>query len=49
MPLKEQVARDFNKALKARDERRLSVLRLLRTEVKKREVSGQKRNCLMKK
>jgi hypothetical protein len=43
MPLKEQVARDFNKALKARDERRLSVLRLLRTEVKKREVSGQKK------
>src|SRR5512135_2119912 len=44
MTLKEQIARDFNEALKARDERRLSALRLLRTEVKKREVSGQKKD-----
>lgn len=43
MALKERVARDFNNALKERDDRRLSVLRLLRTEMKKREVSGQKK------
>jgi len=43
MTLKEQIAQHFNEALKARDERRLSALRLLRTEVKKREVSGQKK------
>ena len=41
--LKEQISKDFNKALKARDERKLSALRLLRTEIKKREVSGQKK------
>ena len=43
MTLREQIARDYNDALKARDERRLSALRLLRTEIKKREVSGQKK------
>ncbi len=43
MTLREKIARDYNEALKARDERRLSALRLLRTEMKKREVSGQKR------
>jgi len=41
--LKEQISKDFNEALKARDERKLSALRLLRTEIKKREVSGQKK------
>ncbi len=41
--LKEQIAKDLNEALKARDERKLSALRLLRTEIKKREVSGQKK------
>jgi uncharacterized protein YqeY len=41
--LKEKISKDFVEALKARDERRLSALRLLRTEVKKREVSGQKK------
>jgi len=43
MMLKEQISKDFNKALKARDERKLSALRLLRTEIKKREVSGPKK------
>jgi len=43
MILKERIAQDLNKALKARDDRKLSALRLLRTEIKKREVSGQKR------
>ena len=41
--LKEQISKDFNEALKARDERKLSALRLLRTEIKKREVSGPKK------
>ena len=41
--LKEQISKDFNEALKSRDERKLSALRLLRTEIKKREVSGQKK------
>jgi len=41
--LKEQIAKDLTEALKARDDRKLSALRLLRTEVKKREVSGQKK------
>jgi len=41
--LKEQIAKEFNKALKARDDRKLSALRLLRTEIKKREVVGQKK------
>ena len=43
MTLKEKIAQDYNEALKARAERRLSALRLLRTEAKKREVSGQKK------
>ncbi len=43
MQLREQIAKDFNEALKSRDERKLSALRLLRTEIKKREVSGQKK------
>ncbi len=43
MTLKEQVAKDFNEALKSRDDLKVSTLRLLRTEIKKREVSGQKR------
>ncbi len=43
MTLREKIAQDYNEALKARDERKLSALRLLRTEVKKREVSGQKK------
>jgi uncharacterized protein YqeY len=43
MMLKEQISKDFNEALKARDERKLSALRLLRTEIKKREVSGPKK------
>jgi len=43
MMLKEQISKDFNKALKARDARKLSALRLLRTEIKKREVSGQRK------
>ncbi len=43
MTLKEKIVHDYNEALKARDERRLSALRLLRTEAKKREVSGQKK------
>ena len=43
MTLKEQVAKDFNEALKSRDELKVSTLRLLRSEIKKREVSGQKR------
>ena len=41
--LKGQIAKDFKEALKARDERKLSALRLLRTEIKKQEVSGQKK------
>jgi hypothetical protein len=44
MILKERIAQELNDALKARDDRRLSALRLLRTEIKKREVSGQKRD-----
>ena len=43
MMLKEQISKDFKEALKARDDRKLSALRLLRTEIKKREVSGQKK------
>lgn len=43
MQLREQIAKDYNEALKARNERKLSALRLLRTEVKKREVSGHKK------
>ena len=44
MILKERIAKDLNDALKARDDRKLSALRLLRTEIKRREVSGQKRD-----
>jgi len=44
MILKERIAQDLNDALKARDDRKLSALRLLRTEIKRREVSGQKRD-----
>ena len=44
MILKERIAQDLHEALKSRDDRRLSALRLLRTELKKREVSGQKRD-----
>jgi uncharacterized protein YqeY len=43
MTLKEKIAQDYGGALKARDDRKLSALRLLRTEIKKREVSGQKK------
>jgi len=41
--LKERISKNFNEALKARDDRQLSALRLLRTEIKRREVSGQKK------
>src|SRR4030042_3573875 len=44
--LKEKNSKDFIEALKARDERRLSAPRLLRTEIKKREVSGRKKELL---
>ncbi len=43
MTLKEKIAKEFNEALKNRDDRKLSALRLLRTEIKKREVSGQRK------
>lgn len=43
MTLRENISKDFNDALKARDDRKLSALRLLRTEIKKREVSGQRK------
>ena len=43
MALKEKIAKEFTEALKAKDDRKVSTLRLLRTEIKKREVSGQKR------
>jgi uncharacterized protein YqeY len=43
MMLKEKISQDFGEALKKRDERKLSALRLLRTEIKKREVSGHKK------
>ena len=43
MTLKEKISKDFNDALKARDDRRLSALRLLRTEIKKREVAAQRK------
>ena len=43
MMLKEQISKDFKEALKARNDRKLSALRLLRTDIKKREVSGQKK------
>ena len=43
MTLKEQIAKDLNEALKKKDDRKLSALRLFRAEIKKREVSGQRR------
>jgi uncharacterized protein YqeY len=43
MSLRKQIEKDFTDALRARDERRLSALRLFKTDLKKREVSGQKR------
>ncbi|MBI4496095.1 MAG: GatB/YqeY domain-containing protein [Deltaproteobacteria bacterium] len=43
MALKERIGKDFNEALRTRDDRKLSALRLLRTEIKKREVSGLKK------
>ncbi len=43
MELKEKIAKDLNEALKQKDERKLSALRLLRAEIKKREVSGQRK------
>jgi uncharacterized protein YqeY len=43
MTLREKISKDFNDALKTRDDRKLSALRLLRTEIKKREVSGQRK------
>jgi uncharacterized protein YqeY len=43
MSLRERIEKDFTDALKARDERRLSALRLFKTDLKKREVSGPKK------
>jgi uncharacterized protein YqeY len=43
MTIKERIAHDYQAALKARDERQLSAMRMIRTEAKKREVSGQKK------
>lgn len=43
MTLKEKISKDFNDALKARDDRKLSALRLLRTEIKKREVTAHRK------
>ena len=43
MSLRERIEKDFTDALKARDERRLSALRLFKTDLKRREVSGQKK------
>ena len=43
MSLRERIEKDFTNALKARDERRLSALRLFKTDLKKREVSGPKK------
>jgi uncharacterized protein YqeY len=43
MSLRDQIEKDFTDALKARDERKLSALRLFKTEMKKREVSGHKK------
>lgn len=43
MTLIERITKEFKEALKARDGRKLSALRLLRTEIKKREVSGRKK------
>jgi hypothetical protein len=43
MSLRDQIEKDFTDALKARDERKLSALRLFKTDLKKREVSGPKK------
>lgn len=43
MPLRERIEKDYTDALKAREERKLSALRLFKAELKKREVSGPKR------
>jgi hypothetical protein len=43
MSLRDRIEKDFTEALKARDERRLSALRLFKTDLKKREVSGPKK------
>jgi uncharacterized protein YqeY len=43
MSLRERIEKDFTDALKARDERKLSALRLFKTDLKKLEVSGQKK------
>ena len=43
MSLRDQIEKDFTDALKARDERKLSALRLFKTDLKKRQVSGQKK------
>jgi uncharacterized protein len=43
MTLKEQIGKDFTEALKAHQDLKVSTLRLLRSEIKKREVSGEKR------
>ncbi len=43
MALKEQIANEFTAALRAKDDRKVSTLRLLRAEIKKREVSGQRK------
>ncbi len=43
MTLKERIGKDFTGALKAHEDLKVSTLRLLRSEIKKREVSGQKK------
>ncbi len=43
MTLKERIGKDFTEALKAHEDLKVSTLRLLRSEIKKREVSGQKK------
>ncbi len=43
MTLKEQIGKDFTEALKGHQDLKVSTLRLLRSEIKKREVSGQKK------
>ncbi len=43
MTLKEQIGKDFTEALKAHHDLKVSTLRLLRSEIKKREVSGERR------
>jgi uncharacterized protein YqeY len=43
MTLKEKIDKDFTEALKAHEDLKVSTLRLLRSEIKRREVSGQKK------